>query len=486
MFLLRCLSSRQSIHEVRQQFSLFPPEAHMRTPIYVLIAALFFSGCTHYHVTPAGTPVQPVDRVIAPEPEQIEPLELDVGRPVGAQLLIQTNRPAYVAIFEIIPNRSVTLIYPAAAHQQNMLVSGLTWVPLWWAPKRVTFDSDRYIYAVASEEPLQLSGETFTSGYFHRVLGLPIYRAERPYTTMRAISRAVVPSVAAEEWAEGVYVLSPTYLTQTYRTVRIHCPGGRVFDVPDDMVARVWCPTRTRVVIVDASRPRSRDYPVGRPVRPDSVFGQGGVRVKLEPRRPRGPIARVVDPTGRDRDDRDDRGRGRDVRRTGRDDRDSDSEKRERERRETEKRGGPVKDLIKDVKKEEQEREKQERERQRREADEARRREAEERKTERDQRKDERKDDRDTRKDERDERKDERKDERDARKDEREERKDQRKEEPKQQGQPRDKRDEKAEVKEEKQEKQEKQDDKKGRGAIKDAIKNLKEKEKEKDNKGKP
>jgi hypothetical protein len=448
----------------------------MRTPLYALIAALFFSGCTHYHATPASSTSRPADRIEEPEPEPVESLELDVGRPSGGQLLLQTNRPAYVAIFEIIPNRGVTLIYPAAAHQQNMMLSGLTWVPLWWSPKRVTFTSDRYIYAVASEEPLQLSGETFVGGYFHRVLGPAIYRAERPYATMRAISRAVVPDVAAEQWAEDVHVVTPTYLTDTYRTVRIHCPGGRVFDVPEDMVARIWCPTRTRVVIIDASRPRSRDYPVGRPVRPDSVYGRG--RWKFEPRRPRGPVARVVDPTGRDRDDRDNRGgRGRDAR-DERDDRDDRDDKPET------KRGGRIKDLINDAKKEEYEREKQEKERQRREAEDARRREAEERKAERDERKDERRDEREARKDERDERKDERKeeraDERDARKDEREERKDERKEEPKQQGQPREERDEKRDEKRD-ESRDDKADDNKRRGSIKDMIKEQKEKKEKKD-----
>jgi hypothetical protein len=440
----------------------------MRTPIYLLMAALLVGGCTHYHATPAGSPS--VDRVS--EPERPEPLELDIGRPHGSQLPIQTSRPAYVAIFEIIPNRGVTLIYPAAAHQQNMLVSGLTWVPLWWSPRRVTFNSDRYIYAVASEEPLNLSGETFASGYFSRVLGLPVYRADRPYSTMRAISNAVVPNVEPEEWAEDVHVLTPTYHTEVYRTARIYCAGGRFFDVPDDMVSRVWCPTRTRVVIVDG-RPRSREYPVGRPTRPDSVFGQGGTRIRLEPRRPRGPIARVVDPDDRGR------GRGRDAR-DERDDRDKDSEKPEPKGR------GRVVDLIKDARdaardeakereKAEREREKEERERQRREAkeerererreaEEARRREAEERKAERDERKDDRSD-------ERDERKDERREERQERRDE-----------PKQQGQAREeKREEKQEEKrEEKQEEkraepQEKQE-KKGRGSISDMIKEAKEK----------
>ena len=446
----------------------------MRTPIYVLIAALFFGGCTHYHVTPAGAPSPSVDRIEAPAPEPVEPLELDIGRPSGTQLLLQTNRPAYVAIFEIIPNRGVTLIYPAAAHQQNMMVSGLTWVPLWWSPKRVAFNSDRYIYAVASEEPLQLSGETFQTGYFHRVLGVSIFRAESPYATMRAISRAVVPDVAAEQWAEDVHIVTPTYLSETYRTVRIYCPGGRAFDVPEDMVARIWCPTRSRVVIIDASRPRSRDYPVARPVRPDSVFGRG--RWTPEPRRPRRPIVRIVDPTGRDHDDRDDRGRPRDPRRDVREERD---ERDEKELDKIEKvKGGRIKDLIKDVRKEEQEREKAERERQRREAEEARRREAEERKAERDERQEERREDRDARKDERDERKEERKDDRDARKQEREERRDERKDEPKQQGQPREEqREEKQEKQEEKrEEKAEQKPEVKGRGGVMDAIKAAKEK----------
>jgi hypothetical protein len=393
----------------------------MRTPIVVLVAALFFSGCTHYHAAPAGAPAPQPDRVEAPEPEPVEPLELDIGRPSAGKLLLQTNRPAYVAIFEIIPNRGVTLIYPAADHQRNMVISGLTWVPLWWSPRRVSA-SDRYIYAVAAEEPLRLSAETFEGGYFSRALGVRIFRAESPYATMRAISRTVVPSVAEEEWAEDAQVITSTYLTETYRTVRVHCPGGRVFEVPEDMGGRIWCPTRTRVVIVDASRPRTRDYPVGRPARPDSIY-LGGRRIKVDPRPPRGPVGRIVaDPSGRGRDeDRDRDVRRRAAERDDRDERDDRTDREEAPEKPEPPKRGRILDMIRDkqerdrAREEEKDREKEERDARRREAEEERRREAEEREARRreaeerrDDRKDQRRDEREARKDERDARKEER------------------------------------------------------------------------------
>ena len=92
----------------------------MRTPCNTVIAtlALALAGCSS-GVTVVRQPPAP-----GPVPVVIEALEVDIARPHNGKLFVQTNRPAYVAIFEIIPERGVTLVYPVSTRQRRFVVSG--------------------------------------------------------------------------------------------------------------------------------------------------------------------------------------------------------------------------------------------------------------------------------------------------------------------------------------------------------------------------
>ena len=269
-------------------------------PILGLTLVACSSGITVVRPVPAPAPVV-----------YVEPLEIDVARPHRGKLFVQTNRAAYVAIFEIVPERGVELVYPTSARQRQFVVAGLRDVPVWWESSRVTYHAGwstsreypgRYVYALASDEPLRIPDEAHRTGYLRDVLGARVYWSANPYATMRALAREFVPAVRDEEWAEDMYVVSPSYATERYRVTRVYCRGGTVYEVPLEFADRVWCPTYVRGASNERGRVTEVDLPGSRRplARPDSVVGDNGRRVATRARGPngRGPIDRVKEPAG--------------------------------------------------------------------------------------------------------------------------------------------------------------------------------------------
>ena len=269
----------------------------MRTPLRraaTLLASIALAACS------SGTTIvvrQPAPPPPPPRP-RIEPLEVTLGRPVRGHLLVQTSRPSYVALFEIVPDRGVALLAPAYAHQRTWMLLGLNWVPISWKVQSTMYYGPpsgiavpaRWVYAIASDEPLRLPDEAFHPAYMRRVLGPAAYRGTNPYVTMRAISRAFVPSVIDEAWAEDAYALAATYASDPYRTVRIYCANRTVYEVPEEMADRAWCPVRS---------PSGGTIVGSAPTRPDSVvIPSNGQRVRRRiPETPvHGPIDRVREP----------------------------------------------------------------------------------------------------------------------------------------------------------------------------------------------
>jgi hypothetical protein len=262
--------------------------------IATLIASIAITACSSGTVIVVRRPVPPPP----PPPPRVEPLEITVARPVRGHLLVQTNRPSYVALFEIVPDRGVALLAPAYAHQRTWMLAGLNWVPVSWkvqstmyyGPPSGTAIPARWVYAIASDEPLRLPDEAFHPSYMRRALGPTAYRGRNPYVTMRAIARAFVPSVVDEAWAEDAYALAATYASDPYRTVRIYCANRTVYEVPEEMADRAWCPVRG---------PSGGTVVRSTPTRPDSIVAGNGQRARRrmpETTPVRGPIDRVREP----------------------------------------------------------------------------------------------------------------------------------------------------------------------------------------------
>lgn len=268
----------------------------MRTPlrrVATLAASIVLAACSSGTVYVVQRPAPP-----PPPPPRIEPLEITLGRPVRGQLVVQTNRPSYVALFEIVPERGVALLAPSYAHQRTWMLAGLNWVPVSWKVQSTMYYGRpsgtavpaRWVYAIASDEPLRLPDEAFHPSYMRRVLGPAAYRGTNPHVTMRAISRAFLPPVIDESWAEDAYALAATYASDPYRTVRIYCANRTVYEVPEEVADRAWCPVQPSsggMIIRTAPR------------RPDSIIANNGQRMRRrmpETTPVRAPIDRVNEP----------------------------------------------------------------------------------------------------------------------------------------------------------------------------------------------
>jgi hypothetical protein len=260
-----------------------------------LVASIVLAACSSGNVYVVRRPAPPPP----PPPPRIEPLEITLARPVRGQLVVQTNRPSYVALFEIVPDRGVALLAPSYAHQRTWMLAGLNWVPVSWKVQSTMYYGRpsstavpaRWVYAIASDEPLRLPDEAFHPSYMRRVLGPAAYRGTNPYVTMRAISRAFLPSVIDEAWAEDAYALAATYASDPYRTVRIYCANRTVYEVPEEVADRAWCPVNAPSggIIVRTA-----------PTRPDSIVANTGQRMRRrmpETTPVRAPIDRVREPT---------------------------------------------------------------------------------------------------------------------------------------------------------------------------------------------
>ena len=259
----------------------------MRAPLSSLFAALVLAGCVsgtrtivvreYPAATPAPTPAPKPVPVPLPAPRRLMQLEVALGNPSAGKVPVQTNRAAYVAIFEIVPKQGVTLLHPSTARQGRTVVSGLSWVPvgpLTSPASRPAGNSGRaqrsvrYIYALASDTPIRIPERALEPGYLEQLLGPASYRAASPQAAVRALSREFAPKLSDEQWAEDLYAVESSDNTAPPRIARIYCGNGRVYEVPEDIADRAWCPERN---------PSPGVTPT--PARPDSVVGGNGRRI---------------------------------------------------------------------------------------------------------------------------------------------------------------------------------------------------------------
>lgn len=243
-----------------------------------------------YVVQSAPTPAP--ERV--PVPPRVEPLGISIVRPEEGRVLIQTNRPAYVAVFEVVPGRGAALVYPRSVQPRDVMTTGLTWVNVYWTmrydyDRRFASSDTRYIYAVASDTPLRMTDDDYDRYHLERRLGSTFYSSS-PNATVRAISREFVRAQPDEWWGEDMFTmaLAQPRVVIAIRWARVYCPGGNYFEVREDLAEHIWCPAR----VVTRGRPAVAEAP-------DSVFGSTGRRVprRMDPTA-RTPIFRV--PAGTD------------------------------------------------------------------------------------------------------------------------------------------------------------------------------------------
>jgi hypothetical protein len=222
---------------------------HTRSLIAALVTTTALSGC-------AAT-----SRVKGVDPER-PPLRAWIGFPAGSSQLypIFVNREAYVAMFEIVPGRGVTMVYPHMGG--DLYASDMHYADLTIQLGRGYYFSDpfgfaafqpRYYYAVASVAPLNLTRLRSTLGATRRTLGR-LYASYRPFDVIDRLTELVVPMQTDEDWTTDLFIEWPvppaprSYLA--YQWVR--CANGRVILVAGNY-PYFGCPGDTQLAVAATS-----------------------------------------------------------------------------------------------------------------------------------------------------------------------------------------------------------------------------------------
>lgn len=235
-----------------------------------LVIAAAVSGCA------TTTRVQGV------EPAGPPPMRAWIGFPIGSSRVhpIFVNREAHVAMFEIIPGRGVTMVYPRT--RADVFASDAHYANLAVQPGRMFYYSDpfghasvqpRYYYVIASAAPLNLSRLLASLGQTRRVLGR-MYASYRPYDVIDRLTEQLVPMQADEDWATDLFIdwPMPAMPRSLVADRLILCANGRVIRVARNY-PYYGCPGDAQLpVVATAAKPPSKELPfdaVPRPPRGD-------------------------------------------------------------------------------------------------------------------------------------------------------------------------------------------------------------------------
>jgi hypothetical protein len=207
-------------------------------PIAGLLVAL--GGCTQL----PEPSLQP-SRHSQPMAAQILP------RSPGVGLRFRVSRPAYAALYQIIPGAGVSQVYPAAGtgDMEGRVFAGYTSLNTvrlanieQYSPAALSLNGPRFYFLITSDRPLDIDRfGTFGIG-LRRELGLQ-FTGFNAYETMERIAEMTVPVPGDQEsWSTDLYVEWPNVLFDAPvpgRTlVPLRCGSYRMY-VPVDRVLEV-------------------------------------------------------------------------------------------------------------------------------------------------------------------------------------------------------------------------------------------------------
>jgi hypothetical protein len=170
-----------------------------------------------------------------------QPLRAYITGPEFGGLGFQVNRPAHVALFEVVPGRGTALVYPATGMGSgstqttmgrfNLGMNRIAGRELYHpAHASVGLVGPRFYFLIASVRPLNLdSFGTFGMGTM-RALGTEL-AAYNAFSTMERLAQVALPSTAPDgSWTSDVYMHWPQAVSSAPapRHVLLTCNGYQV------------------------------------------------------------------------------------------------------------------------------------------------------------------------------------------------------------------------------------------------------------------
>lgn len=198
---------------------------------------------------------------------------------------VQLNRPAHVALFEVVPGRGMGLVYPAHGSDRSFVSAGYSRVqhsrlrPYTWYYDGAGFSpmGPRYYLLVASRRPLWIERFQDDPGALRGWFGLRSFAARNPYPAMDELVDLVVPPQDDADWDTDLLTVWPhdgRLGFDEHRLVRVVCQDGSVVTTTWDS-AHLAC-RRFR------HQPARPSVP---PQRPDTLDAQPSDSVRVPTRR---------------------------------------------------------------------------------------------------------------------------------------------------------------------------------------------------------
>ncbi|MBV9110862.1 MAG: hypothetical protein JO306_15735, partial [Gemmatimonadetes bacterium] len=168
--------------------------------------------------------------------------------PDGSWFGVEMNRPAYVALFEILPGRGVAMVYPTNGQRDEFYPAGYSafrtpgsrrydWYDTGYSGRYMD-NEPRYVFLVASRRPLRVSRFIESQGSLRTVLGYSSYTAMNYRTVMNDLVDIIVPPQADDDWTTDVYSYWPSsqhrdrYAYDDQYYTRVYCGDGSYQLIP--------------------------------------------------------------------------------------------------------------------------------------------------------------------------------------------------------------------------------------------------------------
>jgi hypothetical protein len=137
---------------------------------------------------------------------------------------VYTNRPAYVAIFEVVPGSGAVLLYPAYRSERMYVNAGTNRIIL-NTPRPSSFylqadfsgsarNTPHHYLLIASRRPLRVQDMQDEPGSLRRQLGFNRFVSLNARQVMNELADLVLPSENDEDWDSDVITVWPEYRTR--------------------------------------------------------------------------------------------------------------------------------------------------------------------------------------------------------------------------------------------------------------------------------
>lgn len=192
----------------------------MRLPALGTIAAiLLLAGCAG---PPALEAPAPEEAAVAPSSDALDARFI---RSDDGGFVFRLNRPAHIALFEVVPDRGIALVHPAHEGQARKQPPGNRWLKVrrtsvnkqrdWYfaeSPGMLNQEtpdvlkSQGMLFLVASEEPIDLS-KIAAAGGIRNAIDDPA--ARHPYRATEQLIDVILPERSEGDWAVDSWMSDP-------------------------------------------------------------------------------------------------------------------------------------------------------------------------------------------------------------------------------------------------------------------------------------